>query len=579
MGESFLLLDISTLVEPHEADNTDEAQFQAAYDRYDNKLKMNDQARAILLKHLGSAHIAAVKGMSFIDSWQTLKIQCTNDGAYSQEALEKKLNARYLKPNEKVQDYIDAQQEDIAKYNAIADGPYTPYQMLIKITNGLTQKYAGAVSATHNWWRQNPTPSVSHAIAILKENCLQITSMRPDNDVSSPPSNFNTTVPFSTPRGGGRGNPSPRGGYQNQYQNQSHIICYKCNKPGHKASDCRSNGYQNHYTHDSVRQALFCNYCKKNGHTIDQCFTTPKNQAHHNGFTNDYDPTVSGPSLYADNMTYNTQLQNKPARGRPFSRGNFRGSPRGQSSFRGNPRGKLPYHNQYHNNPYDQQHSRQTTYNNDHNASSSHFTGLTLTDNFEDLFTSTPSSTSVFHSSAPSFDPIEEDSDDIFENVQDLSLISVTQSSHFNFVDEHQTLSGIQSDLITNERNSIIIDSGATAHMFNDAIWFANYKEVEQFNIGTSKPGATLICKGIGDIILTLASVNNQPPVTLKLSNVLHAPSIARNLLSVASSLTHNLSFQFDSVTGCKILLPIPMSLALLLIRKTLPFITSSIND
>ncbi|MBW0460659.1 hypothetical protein O181_000374 [Austropuccinia psidii MF-1] len=81
--------------------------------------------------------------------------------------------------------------------------------------------------------------------------------------------------------------------------------------------------------------------------------------------------------------------------------------------------------------------------------------------------------------------------------------------------------------LNTTEENSLVVDCGATHHMFNDKRLFVNFIETKELKIATSDPTSNLISPGKG--IVTITTNNNK----LVLQNCLYVPNLSRNLISL----------------------------------------------
>ncbi|MBW0530767.1 hypothetical protein O181_070482 [Austropuccinia psidii MF-1] len=81
--------------------------------------------------------------------------------------------------------------------------------------------------------------------------------------------------------------------------------------------------------------------------------------------------------------------------------------------------------------------------------------------------------------------------------------------------------------LNTNEENSLVVDCGATHHMFNNEKLFANFIEMKELKIATSNPTSSLISAGKGTV--TIITNNNK----LILQNCLYVPNLSKNLISL----------------------------------------------
>ncbi|OJT09466.1 Retrovirus-related Pol polyprotein from transposon TNT 1-94, partial [Trametes pubescens] len=75
-------------------------------------------------------------------------------------------------------------------------------------------------------------------------------------------------------------------------------------------------------------------------------------------------------------------------------------------------------------------------------------------------------------------------------------------------------------------------DSGASHHYFVDRRHFSNYRTVTPMHGNAAKKGATFQIIGVGDINAVMVIDNRESLITLK--EVLHAPDLAANLISVA---------------------------------------------
>ncbi|KNZ46358.1 uncharacterized protein VP01_7330g1, partial [Puccinia sorghi] len=82
-----------------------------------------------------------------------------------------------------------------------------------------------------------------------------------------------------------------------------------------------------------------------------------------------------------------------------------------------------------------------------------------------------------------------------------------------------------------NPKEHLILDSGASAHIFNDAWFFENLEMGSFKEIKTGKQGATLTIRGRGTVRLTWGKTR------ISLENCLFVPDIVINLIS-ASDLT-----------------------------------------
>ncbi|MBW0524994.1 hypothetical protein O181_064709 [Austropuccinia psidii MF-1] len=78
-----------------------------------------------------------------------------------------------------------------------------------------------------------------------------------------------------------------------------------------------------------------------------------------------------------------------------------------------------------------------------------------------------------------------------------------------------------------NNRNSLVIDCGATHHMFNNKALFSDLIDTPEFRIKTSDPTGNLFYIGRG----TVSVVVNEK--TLTLNNCLYVPHLSINLISL----------------------------------------------
>ncbi|MBW0532418.1 hypothetical protein O181_072133 [Austropuccinia psidii MF-1] len=99
-----------------------------------------------------------------------------------------------------------------------------------------------------------------------------------------------------------------------------------------------------------------------------------------------------------------------------------------------------------------------------------------------------------------------------------------------NEAETHQTGASAllkSKTLNTTEENNLVVDCGATHHMFNDKRLFANFIETKELKIATSDPTSSLISPGKGTV--TITTNDNK----LVLQNCLYVPNLSKNLISL----------------------------------------------
>ncbi|MBW0487212.1 hypothetical protein O181_026927 [Austropuccinia psidii MF-1] len=74
---------------------------------------------------------------------------------------------------------------------------------------------------------------------------------------------------------------------------------------------------------------------------------------------------------------------------------------------------------------------------------------------------------------------------------------------------------------------TLVVDCGATHHMFNNKELFLNFVETEKFHISTSNPTSNLVSTGSGTAVI---EIENK---ALKLLNCLYVPNPSKNLVSL----------------------------------------------
>lgn len=74
--------------------------------------------------------------------------------------------------------------------------------------------------------------------------------------------------------------------------------------------------------------------------------------------------------------------------------------------------------------------------------------------------------------------------------------------------------------------HQIVLDSGASCHMFNSSHYFSSLQECNGEHIGTGKEGANLPIKGKGKVVLTWRNSH------IQLSDCLYVPDLVINLIS-----------------------------------------------
>ncbi|MBW0512781.1 hypothetical protein O181_052496 [Austropuccinia psidii MF-1] len=103
-------------------------------------------------------------------------------------------------------------------------------------------------------------------------------------------------------------------------------------------------------------------------------------------------------------------------------------------------------------------------------------------------------------------------------------------SKQDNKAETHQTgASALLTAKMVNstDENSLVVDCGATHHMFNDKRLFTNFIKTEELKIATSNPTSSLISTGKGTV--TIMMDNNK----LSLQNCLYVPNLSKNLISL----------------------------------------------
>ncbi|MBW0462469.1 hypothetical protein O181_002184 [Austropuccinia psidii MF-1] len=86
------------------------------------------------------------------------------------------------------------------------------------------------------------------------------------------------------------------------------------------------------------------------------------------------------------------------------------------------------------------------------------------------------------------------------------------------------------------DRNSLVIDCGATHHMFNNKALFYDLIDTPKFRITTSDPTSNLFSIGRGTVRIV---VNEK---TLTLNNCLYIPHLSRNLISLLEMFDNSLT-------------------------------------
>ncbi|MBW0540859.1 hypothetical protein O181_080574 [Austropuccinia psidii MF-1] len=122
-----------------------------------------------------------------------------------------------------------------------------------------------------------------------------------------------------------------------------------------------------------------------------------------------------------------------------------------------------------------------------------------------------------------------------------------------NDAETHQTgMSALFTSkaLHSNTTNTLVVDCGATHHMFHNKELFTDFVETDKLNISTSDPGSTLFATGRGTVTI---EIENE---IVSLANCLYVPNLSKNLISLlkmfSKSITiakHDKSFSIENET------------------------------
>ena len=143
------------------------------------------------------------------------------------------------------------------------------------------------------------------------------------------------------------------------------------------------------------------------------------------------------------------------------------------------------------------------------------------------------------------FDVLQTDDDTLTGSHSNVATSTpATNSPHCH------ALSASTSASIT--KSSVIIDTGASQHIFNDASWFVpgsirslTATDPSALIVGNS---ASVPITGVGSVLLNVySSVSATRTHSVLLRDVLFSPSMGRNLVSVAQSTLRGLSFVFNA--------------------------------
>ncbi|POW04228.1 hypothetical protein PSTT_10533 [Puccinia striiformis] len=93
------------------------------------------------------------------------------------------------------------------------------------------------------------------------------------------------------------------------------------------------------------------------------------------------------------------------------------------------------------------------------------------------------------------------------------------------------SIPGHSLDQISDPKHKIVLDSGASVHIFNDTKFFDKLELGDRDVIRTGKEGATLPIKGVGRVILQWGNS------TIAMDNCLYVPDIVINLISAGALL------------------------------------------
>ncbi|MBW0534709.1 hypothetical protein O181_074424 [Austropuccinia psidii MF-1] len=97
----------------------------------------------------------------------------------------------------------------------------------------------------------------------------------------------------------------------------------------------------------------------------------------------------------------------------------------------------------------------------------------------------------------------------------------------------------------TTPLSSLVIDCGATHHMFHDRNLFKNLVLCPDEKIATSDPSSNLLCKGRGSVEI---SINNK---IFQLENCLYVPRLTRNLVSLLDLCSEPITITRNGLSFC----------------------------
>ena len=104
---------------------------------------------------------------------------------------------------------------------------------------------------------------------------------------------------------------------------------------------------------------------------------------------------------------------------------------------------------------------------------------------------------------------------------------------------------------VKNRSDSWIVDSGATCHMFNDVVLFAELRSLKESLKVTLGDGHTLEATGRGTVALEMKLPDGMTK-TCKVNDVLYVPKLSYNLLSVPKATKSRKTAKFNE-SGCRI--------------------------
>ncbi|MBW0488997.1 hypothetical protein O181_028712 [Austropuccinia psidii MF-1] len=94
-----------------------------------------------------------------------------------------------------------------------------------------------------------------------------------------------------------------------------------------------------------------------------------------------------------------------------------------------------------------------------------------------------------------------------------------------------------------NSSSSLVIDCGATHHMFSDKKLFTEFVQTPEERIATSDPRSSLTCKGQGTVKI---NVNNE---SMTLHDCLYFPNITKNLVSLLDLCSKSITITKNGTT------------------------------